>query len=70
MERYFPEKMARWEREVLTQREHLFNYVVFLRVTPILPNWFINLASPLIGVPLAPFFFGTLAGSLVVAVGD
>jgi uncharacterized membrane protein YdjX (TVP38/TMEM64 family) len=33
-----------------------------LRVTPILPNWFINLASPLIDVPIVPFFFGTLAG--------
>lgn len=43
-------------------RDHLLNYVVFLRVTPLLPNWFINLASPVIGVPLVPFTVGTFFG--------
>ncbi|KAI6206492.1 Transmembrane protein 41-like protein [Aphelenchoides besseyi] len=47
---------------VQRQRGDLFNYIVFLRVTPILPNWFINIASPVIGVPILPFFFGTFAG--------
>lgn len=44
------------------QDESLFNYIVFLRVTPILPNWFINIASPVIDVPIGPFFLGTLVG--------
>ena len=43
----------------------IFN--VWLRMTPFLPNWFCNLACPLVGVPLRPFFvaslFGTQAGS-------
>lgn len=36
--------------------------MLFLRITPLLPNWFINLASPIIGVPLAPFTVGTFFG--------
>lgn len=31
-------------------------------MTPLLPNWFINLVAPVIGVPLFPFVFGTFAG--------
>lgn len=44
------------------QRDNLLNYVVFLRVTPFLPNWFINLTAPVIGVPLKPFALGTFFG--------
>lgn len=40
------------------RRRELLNYIVFLRVTPILPNTFINVASPIVGVPLAPFALG------------
>ena len=36
--------------------------MIFLRITPILPNWFINIASPVLDVPLRPFFLGTLIG--------
>ena len=37
-------------------------YIIFLRITPFLPNWFINLASPIIGVKISPFFWGTFLG--------
>lgn len=36
----------------------MFSYIVFLRVTPILPNTFINMASPVVGVPVLPFIAG------------
>lgn len=36
--------------------------MIFLRVTPFLPNWFINLTAPVIGVPLKPFALGTFLG--------
>jgi hypothetical protein len=48
--------------QVAKHRENLLNYIIFLRVTPFLPNWFINIASPVIDVPLAPFFWGTFIG--------
>lgn len=59
---FFPERAAKWSKQVNHHRENLFNYIVFLRVTPFLPNWFINLTAPVIGVPLYPFAFGTFVG--------
>lgn len=46
------------------RRGDLFNYIIFLRVTPILPNIFINIASPVVNVPLRPFALATLLGCL------
>ena len=36
--------------------------MIFLRITPILPNWFINICSPILDVPIRIFFIGTFAG--------
>lgn len=43
-------------------KENLFNYLLFLRMTPFMPNWFINLASPVMGIPFSTFYFATLLG--------
>ncbi|KAF3830000.1 hypothetical protein GH733_001425 [Mirounga leonina] len=48
--------------QVERHREHLINYIIFLRITPFLPNWFINITSPVINVPLKVFFIGTFLG--------
>ncbi|XP_025087834.1 transmembrane protein 41B-like isoform X2 [Pomacea canaliculata] len=60
--KYIPQKVAEWQLHVERHREHIFNYIIFLRITPFLPNWFINIASPVINVPLFPFFLGTVLG--------
>jgi uncharacterized membrane protein YdjX (TVP38/TMEM64 family) len=60
--RYMPERAAEWSTHVHRHREHLLNYIIFLRITPFLPNWFINITSPVINVPLVPFFLGTFIG--------
>lgn len=60
--KHFPERAEKWALEVNKHKDNLFNYMVFLRVTPFLPNWFINLTAPVIGVPLFPFAFGTFVG--------
>lgn len=60
--KYFPEKASKWAVIVNKQQDNLFNYVLFLRITPFLPNWFINLTAPVIGVPLKPFALGTFFG--------
>jgi uncharacterized membrane protein YdjX (TVP38/TMEM64 family) len=44
------------------QSQNLFWFLLFLRLTPLLPNVFINVASPLVGVPLPYFFCATLLG--------
>lgn len=36
--------------------------MLFLRITPILPNVFINVASPLVNVPYSIFFAATFFG--------
>ncbi|KAM7350659.1 transmembrane protein stas isoform 2-T2 [Cochliomyia hominivorax] len=59
---FWPKKISEWSKHVDKHRDSLFNYMLFLRMTPILPNWFINLASPVIGVPMFTFAFGTFCG--------
>lgn len=60
--KYFPERARKWAEQVDRHRDNLFNYILFLRITPFLPNWFINLTAPVIGVPLVPFALGTFLG--------
>ncbi|XP_023717271.1 transmembrane protein 41B isoform X2 [Cryptotermes secundus] len=60
--RYFPEKASQWALTVKKHRSNLISYLLFLRMTPFLPNWFINITSPIIGVPLFPFWIGTFIG--------
>ncbi|KAG1669218.1 Transmembrane protein 41B [Nymphon striatum] len=60
--KYFPEKVATWSNHVNKHRDSLLWYIIFLRITPFLPNWFINVTSPVINVPLLPFFMGTFFG--------
>jgi len=48
--------------QVAKHRDNLFFYIIFLRITPFLPNWFINITAPVISVPLSPFFIGTFFG--------
>ncbi|CAN7998987.1 unnamed protein product [Ixodes hexagonus] len=60
--KYFPTRALQWSEQVCQHRAHLLNYMIFLRITPFLPNWFINIAAPVIDVPIAPFFLGTFVG--------
>lgn len=62
VKKFFPERAAKWAEAVNNHKNHLLNYMIFLRVTPFLPNWFINLSAPVIGVPLVPFTLGTFIG--------
>jgi len=36
--------------------------MLFLRITPLLPNWFINLSSPIVGVPMIYYAGATFVG--------
>ncbi|GCC22932.1 hypothetical protein chiPu_0001323 [Chiloscyllium punctatum] len=60
--KYLTERATKWSQQVDKHREHLINYIIFLRITPFLPNWFINITSPVINVPLGVFFIGTFLG--------
>ncbi|XP_066947481.1 transmembrane protein 41B isoform X1 [Macrobrachium rosenbergii] len=62
VQKYIPERAKSWQDKVDKQRDNLLFYIIFLRITPFLPNWFINITSPVINVPLWPFWFGTFLG--------
>lgn len=59
---FFPARADEWAAQVERHRDELLSYMLFLRMTPFLPNWFINLVAPVIGVPLVPFAVGTFIG--------
>jgi len=77
VEYWMPTKLQQMQIKVTSQQMGLFPYLVFIRLFPFTPNWFINLASPLINVPfflfaasvfvgLMPYnFITTQAGDLV-----
>jgi uncharacterized membrane protein YdjX (TVP38/TMEM64 family) len=48
-------------------KDSLLYFMIFLRITPLVPNSFVNMASPVVGIPFHIFFFGTLLVSAVLA---
>ncbi|XP_058087756.1 uncharacterized membrane protein At4g09580-like [Magnolia sinica] len=58
----WPEKLRFFQAEIAKRREKLLNYMLFLRITPTLPNTFINVASPIVDIPFHVFFLATLVG--------
>lgn len=57
----FPVRVATFARELRRHQAHLLHYMLFLRVTPIFPAWFINLAAPIVEVPLLSVFMPATA---------
>lgn len=62
VEKYLAQRLAQWRESVSRHRDNMLNYIIFLRITPLVPNFFINIASPLVDVPLGTFFLGTFIG--------
>ncbi|CAJ0897007.1 11696_t:CDS:10 [Entrophospora sp. SA101] len=61
-EKYWKERMINWNQQLNEHRNNLFSYILFLRVTPFLPNWFINIASPHLRVDVGKFYWATFLG--------
>ena len=62
LERVAPTRLADLRMRIDAHREHLLSYLIFLRLTPLVPNWLVNAASPLLGVPLRTFALATAVG--------
>ena len=58
----FSTKLNQFRDIIAQHKNHLFYYLLFLRTTPIMPNWFINIASPHLHIPITTFFMATLIG--------
>lgn len=68
LRRYFAQGLASMRAKVTENEGNIFYYFLFLRVTPILPNWFINISSGNVGISYPVFFFGSLLGLIPNAI--
>ncbi|KAK0146963.1 Transmembrane protein 41A-A [Merluccius polli] len=60
--RLFPDKVAMLQRKVKENKSSLFFFLLFLRFFPMTPNWFLNVTSPILNIPLSLFFVTVLIG--------
>uniref|UniRef100_A0A1J3H8Y0 Putative membrane protein n=1 Tax=Noccaea caerulescens TaxID=107243 RepID=A0A1J3H8Y0_NOCCA len=63
----WPDKLVFFQDQVAKRKDRLLNYMLFLRLTPTLPNTFINVASPIVDVPYHIFFLATFIGLIPAA---
>uniref|UniRef100_A0A7S3HVZ6 VTT domain-containing protein n=1 Tax=Favella ehrenbergii TaxID=182087 RepID=A0A7S3HVZ6_9SPIT len=65
-----PQKVAWLQRKIDENRHNLLYYFMFLRLTPLVPNWFLNASSAVVGVPFGIFagatFFGLMPYSIIL----
>ncbi|XP_060786436.1 transmembrane protein 41A-A isoform X2 [Neoarius graeffei] len=60
--RIFPDRVAQLQRKVMENRSSLFFFLLFLRLFPMSPNWFLNMSSPIVNIPLTYFSLSVLIG--------
>ena len=66
--KYFHSRLVWFKGQLDKHKDDLIYYLLFLRITPLLPNWFINISSPLLDVPISKFFFATFIGLMPMNV--
>lgn len=62
----FPARVAFLEQKVKENADNVFYFMLSLRMSPLLPNWFVNAASPVAGVSLREFSLATLVGLMPI----
>lgn len=68
------QKMATLKGEMDKFQGSLFRYMLFLRISPLFPNWFVNYSTALIGMPFSYFFMASFlaiqpAACMSIAMG-
>lgn len=64
LEAKFPGKLAWFQQKIEENKDDLFYYYLFLRLAPVVPNVFLNMASGCIRVPFKTYFFSSVIGQL------
>jgi len=59
---FFSDRLKWFEKKMRVSKANILNFILFLRLTPIIPNWSINIVSPILGVPWRSFAIGTFFG--------
>ncbi|XP_064617849.1 transmembrane protein 41A-like [Liolophura sinensis] len=62
IQKYFPDRVKSLQDKVDKNLDSLFFFLLFLRLFPMSPNWFLNMASPVLNIPIGQFFFSVLIG--------
>lgn len=60
--RLFPDKVAMLQSKCEENKSSIFFFLLFLRFFPMTPNWFLNITSPILNIPIPIFFFSVLIG--------
>ncbi|XP_062862348.1 transmembrane protein 41A-A-like [Trichomycterus rosablanca] len=60
--RLFPHRVAQLQTKVEENRSSLFFFLLFLRLFPMSPNWFLNMSSPIVNIPVTHFSLSVLIG--------
>uniref|UniRef100_A0A3B4AD49 VTT domain-containing protein n=1 Tax=Periophthalmus magnuspinnatus TaxID=409849 RepID=A0A3B4AD49_9GOBI len=61
---FFPDKVSTLQKKVEDNQDCLFFFLLFLRFFPMTPNWFLNMAAPIVNIPITFFFGSVLIGLL------
>lgn len=59
---YFPDKVQLLQSKVHDNMDSLFFFLLFVRLFPMSPNWFLNMASPILDIPVHLFFVSVFIG--------
>jgi uncharacterized membrane protein YdjX (TVP38/TMEM64 family) len=62
----FPSRVAFLEQKVKENSDNVFYFILSLRMSPLLPNWFINAASPVAGISIKEFAVATFFGLMPI----
>ena len=58
----FPNRIATLQQLVNENKDSIFFFLLSARLFPGCPNWLLNICSPIVGIPVVPFFFSVLFG--------
>ena len=61
-------RINQWQIDITNHRHHLWSFMLFLRVTPLIPNWLMNVSAPHMGIPLITFWSSTFIGVIPQSV--
>ncbi|XP_014776129.1 transmembrane protein 41A isoform X1 [Octopus bimaculoides] len=58
----FHKRISYLNEKIQANMDSLFYFLLFLRLFPMSPNWFLNISSPILDIPIHYFFFSVLVG--------
>ncbi len=66
---WFEKKAGKWIKKMeINFQKNAFNYIITLRLIPIIPFWAVNIAAALVGVELTTFMIATFIGIIPLTI--